>query len=746
MKSKSIMIIGAGLLQTPAIEIAKEMGLKTIVTDYNSNAPGMKIADVPIVMSTKDIEGTVRVAKEYTKRDRIDGVITVGTDASMTVAAVANALGLPGIKFEDAEAATNKIKMRMRFKKYNVPSPDFSECWKLEDAYKFAENHNFPLVIKPSDNMGARGVIEIYNKEELADKFNYSKKYSPSGELIIEEFMDGFELSIDALIFNGEIVITGVADRMIDLEPYFIELGHIMPSNLPKNLQQEAEKVMIKGVKALGINLGAAKGDIKITKNGAMVGEIAARLSGGFMSAYTYPLSTGVNLIKAAIKIAIGETPTKKELEPKLKKVAVEKAIIPQPGYILDIKDVDKAKKIEGIAEIFLRIKPGDIFKTPTSNVEKAGNVIGVAKTRKEALSIVDKALKTIKIEIGASPAISEETIRSNAQKKFKGSCFACPVCDGKLCAGLIPGMGSVGQGNSFKANIKALKDYKIITNVIHNVSDPDMSVELFGYKLKIPIIAAPITGTDINMNDAIDEFEYDRIVVDAFRDMGSIAMVGDGANPEQYLIGINAIKESDGWGIPIFKPRVSQKEVIKRIKESSVSGCVAVGCDVDAASFVTMKIKNQAVGPKSEKELAELVRSTSLPFIVKGIMSVADAVKAFNAGASAIVVSNHGGRVIDDAPGTIDVLPDICKAVKNRGIIFVDGGIRSGRDVFKAIALGADAVLVGRPITIAAVGGGVEGVKFIVNKMVRELRETMILTGSKSLKQISKNCLKFRV
>ncbi len=746
MKSKSIMIIGAGLLQTPAIEIAKEMGLKTIVTDYNSNAPGMKIADVPIVMSTKDIEGTVRVAKEYTKRDRIDGVITVGTDASMTVAAVANALGLPGIKFEDAEAATNKIKMRMRFKKYNVPSPDFSECWKLEDAYKFAENHNFPLVIKPSDNMGARGVIEIYNKEELADKFNYSKKYSPSGELIIEEFMDGFELSIDALIFNGEIVITGVADRMIDLEPYFIELGHIMPSNLPKNLQQEAEKVMIKGVKALGINLGAAKGDIKITKNGAMVGEIAARLSGGFMSAYTYPLSTGVNLIKAAIKIAIGETPTKKELEPKLKKVAVEKAIIPQPGYILDIKDVDKAKKIEGIAEIFLRIKPGDIFKTPTSNVEKAGNVIGVAKTRKEALSIVDKALKTIKIEIGASPAISEGTIRSNAQKKFKGSCFACPVCDGKLCAGLIPGMGSVGQGNSFKANIKALKDYKIITNVIHNVSDPDMSVELFGYKLKIPIIAAPITGTDINMNDAIDEFEYDRIVVDAFRDMGSIAMVGDGANPEQYLIGINAIKESDGWGIPIFKPRVSQKEVIKRIKESSVSGCVAVGCDVDAASFVTMKIKNQAVGPKSEKELAELVRSTSLPFIVKGIMSVADAVKAFNAGASAIVVSNHGGRVIDDAPGTIDVLPDISKAVKNRGIIFVDGGIRSGRDVFKAIALGADAVLVGRPISIAAVGGGVEGVKFIVNKMVRELRETMILTGSKSLKQISKNCLKFRV
>jgi len=297
MKQKRLMIIGAGLLQVPVIEIAKDMGLKTIVTDYNKNAPGMLIADVPIVMSTKDIEGTVRIAKEYAKKEKIDGVITVGTDASMTVAAVANSLGLPGIKFESAECATNKIKMRARLKQFNVLCPDFSECWNLEDAYNFAKNHEFPLVIKPSDNMGARGVIKINNFSEIQKCFEHAKQFSPSGELIIEEFMDGEELSIDALIFDNRIVITGIADRIIDMEPYFIELGHILPSNLTEDKKRDAIKVFKQGIKALGITLGAAKGDIKLTSKGPMIGEIAARLSGGFMSAYTYPYATGVRLL-----------------------------------------------------------------------------------------------------------------------------------------------------------------------------------------------------------------------------------------------------------------------------------------------------------------------------------------------------------------------------------------------------------------------------------------------------------------
>jgi len=175
LSKKNIMIIGAGVLQVPAIQIAHEMGLGTIVTDYNANAYGLKIAHYPIIMSTKDIEGTVRVAREFNNRIKIDGVITVGTDASMTVAAVANALDLPGIKFEVAEAAVNKIKMRRKLKEGKVPQPGFDGAWTYEDAIKIFNTLKKPVVIKPADNMGARGVRKVENETELRDAFELSK-------------------------------------------------------------------------------------------------------------------------------------------------------------------------------------------------------------------------------------------------------------------------------------------------------------------------------------------------------------------------------------------------------------------------------------------------------------------------------------------------------------------------------------------------------------------------------------------
>jgi len=742
-KQQSIMVIGAGLLQVPAIETAKDMGLKAIVTDYNKNAPGMQIADVPIVISTRDIEGTVRSARRYIEKGRIDGVITVGTDASMTVAAVANALNLPGIKFEAAENATNKIKMRSRFKKFNVPSPDFSECWTVEEAFEFAKKHEFPLVIKPSDNMGARGVIRINDFSEIQKCFEHAKQASPSGELIIEEYMDGMELSIDALVFNNKVVITGIADRMIGFDPYFVEMGHIMPSNLPEARQKAAVNVFKKGIKALGITLGSAKGDIKLTTKGPMIGEIAARLSGGFMSAYTYPYSTGINLLKAAIKIALGLSPSASELKPKYKKVSVEKAIIPQAGSIVSISGVDKAKKIPGIKQVFLRVKRNDIIKQPTNNLEKAGNVIGVAKTRKEALKIVDDAINEIKIEVGPVPMVTEKEIFTRAQKLFDGSCLACSICDGVACRGMLPGMGSVGSGQTFINNIEAFKRHQINLSVIHNILEPDLSAKLLGYKINIPVIAAPITGTDINMNDAIDEYEYAEIVVDSFRSKGSFAMVGDGARSDMYLIGLRAIKQAKGWGIPIFKPRLNIDDIIKRIRVAEEYGAIGVGIDIDAVVFKTLKMENQATGPLDMDKLKKMIRRTKIPFILKGIMTKEEALKALDAGAKGIVVSNHGGRVLDSMPASLDVLEEIAGVVKNKMTIFIDGGVRTGLDVFKCLALGADAVLIGRPVTIYAVGGGIEGVKFYMDKIREELRDTMILTGAKNIKSIKRSMLR---
>lgn len=396
---KAVLIIGAGLLQIPAIKRARELGLYTIATDYNPEAPGLDLADDRIIMSTRDVDGTVRKARQYARtRRRIDGVLTVGTDASMTVAAVANALDLPGIKFSNAEAASNKLKMRTRFREHGVPIPAFSESWTVDEALAHFRELACPAVIKPADNMGARGVSLASTEEEVRRAFTFAKAASPSGEVIIEEYMEGPELSIDALVYQGEIHITGIADRIIDAPPYFVETGHIMPSALPAAQLDDAVRVMRAGIKALGITMGAAKGDIKVTPQGAKVGEIAARLSGGFMSAYTYPYATGVDLIGNAVRIALGLAP--QELDPRHDRVAMEGALIPGPGRVRAISGIDRALALPGVRHVFINVAIGDTLVVPRSNVEKAGHVIVEAADREGAIGLVEEARRLIRFEL----------------------------------------------------------------------------------------------------------------------------------------------------------------------------------------------------------------------------------------------------------------------------------------------------------------------------------------------------------
>jgi len=734
-RPKHLLIIGGGVFQVPAIKTAKSMGLKVVVTDYNREAEGMLLADYPIEVSTRNINLTVNTAKQFHRTCPLDGVMTVGTDASQTVAAVADALNLPGIPFEVAERATDKIKMRQVLKEKGVPVPDFRPIWTLEECQQAIQDMPLPLVIKPCDNMGARGVRKIERLDDLISAFREAKEASISGKLILEEFMEGPELSLDALVFEGSIHITGVADRIIERAPYFVEIGHTLPSALPEKQQSRAVAVFKQAIFALGIDIGAAKGDIKITPEGPKIVEIAARLSGGWMSAYTYPLSTGVNLYKAAIQIALGETPT--DLKPKTSLVSAERSLLPPPGKILSIQGVEEARKIKGVKEIILMKEAGDMAEEPRSNLGKVGYVITVGKTREEAIRINDLAREILKIEIGASNDLTWDIIRNNARKKFYIACKACVVCDGLECAGKVPGIGGIGTGSSFTENLTALARYQINLRTIHEVKIPDTSVELFGHKLALPVLAAPITGMETNLAGGMDEREYADAILDGCLECGTLGMVGDGASPKKYLIGLEAIKKRGGLGIPIFKPREYNLDIIKRFKAAEDAGAIAVGIDIDAASFKTMTLKGQAVGPKTIQELQELRSHLKIPFILKGIMNVESALAAIEAGADAIVVSNHGGRVMDHMPGTAEVLPEITNAVSGRIKVLVDGGIREGTDILKMLALGADAVMIGRPVCIAAFGAGQEGVSFYLREKMNELKKAMILTGCSSIGHI---------
>lgn len=735
---RSIIVIGGGSLQLPLIKTAASMGLKTFVFDMSRDAPGMTHAYAPVIMSTRDIDGCVREAKKLRQQSAIHGVITAGTDASRAVAAIAAALDLPGIRYGDAEAASNKVLMRKRLQRHGIPIPAFAPIWSIKDARDAMDELTFPLVLKPAENMGARGVIKISKREEIYAAYKHSKKYSTTGEMILEEYMPGPELSVDALAWGeGKIRITGIADRIIAREPYFIELGHNMPSCLDRVILEEAETVMMNAMRAIGIHTGASKGDLKVTPDGVKVGEIAARLSGGFMSSHTYPMHSGVNILRAAIQIALGQEPD--DLEPNRNLVCIERGILSAPGKILDISGVDEASQVKNIQHVFLSKKPGDILNEATSNIDKVGHVIALADTLHEAEASANEALSKMHVYVDDTFSVNWKEIEERARVKFGESvCWVCKQCDGTNCASGVPGMGGIGKMSSFADNSRALSEWKIIPRYIRDAVSPDCSIEIFGIKLEMPILAAPMTGALTNMRGAITEFDFARILLNASREAGTVAMAGDGASPEKYKTIFQALSDTGGHGIAIFKPRADTDELMRRIKEAEKIPLLAVGMDIDAIQIRTMEMKGLRGEARNFEAIRMIRDSTRLPFVLKGIMSPEDAEECIRAGVDAIIVSNHGGRVLDDMPGTARVLPDIAEAVKGKITILVDGGVRSGQDVFKMLSLGADAVLVGRPLAIAAVGGDQPAVKYLLGRYREELIQCMNLCGTELLKDIN--------
>jgi hypothetical protein len=328
-----------------------------------------------------------------------------------------------------------------------------------------------------------------------------------------------------------------------------------------------------------------------------------------------------------------------------------------------------------------------------------------------------------------------------NAKENLNNSCKVCPVCNGVACAGQVPGMGGKGNASSFKENILALNSYKLNMRTIHSAKDPDISVKLFGKKMSLPVFAAPVSGTTLNMGGKFTEEEYISWVINGCLDAGIYPMVGDTAVDSFLITNLEQLEKCGGKGIAFIKPWKNES-VIEKIKLSEKAGAYAVGMDIDACGLITLALHGKPVMPKTVEEIKEIVNSTNLPFILKGVMTVEDAEFAVEAGVSAIVVSNHGGRVLEETPGVAQVLPEIAERVKGKVTILADGGVRTGVDVLKMIALGADGVLIGRPFVTASFGGEREGVKTYIEKLKGELKSAMVLTGCNSIEKISSKIL----
>jgi biotin carboxylase len=404
----TVFILGAGVMQVPAIRAAKELGWMVVAADANSSAPGARLADRFLPVDLKDREGLAAAARGIREKFGLDGVFTAGTDFSASVAWVARELGLPGIPFDTALKASDKLLMREALAAAGVSSPRYLAAAAADDPAIVAAGLGFPLVVKPADSMGARGCRSARDAAELAAAVDAALPFSHSGRVIVEEYIDGPEFSIDALVDGGEILIRGIADRHIHFAPFFVELGHTMPSAYPTEVIEEVLRVFCLGVRALGIRLGAAKGDMKycLSRGRAVVGEIAARLSGGYMSGWTYPYASGIDVTREALRLCVG-LPLDGEKKDR-GWVSAERAFISLPGKVASIEGCVEAERMPYIKQLFLRVAPGDRVVFPANNVEKCGNVISQAPTREDAVLAAESAARAIFIRLALGESETE--------------------------------------------------------------------------------------------------------------------------------------------------------------------------------------------------------------------------------------------------------------------------------------------------------------------------------------------------
>jgi biotin carboxylase len=402
----TVLILGAGVMQIPAMRIAKELGWRVAAADGNAEAVGACVADIFFHVDLKDLAGLEAAARELSAQGGLGAVFTAGTDFSTSVAYLAGRLGLPGIPFEAAERASNKLVMRAALAAAGVPSPRFlavdSGQLGRGGARGLAEaaGLGLPLVVKPCDSMGARGCMLVRGPEALDGAVADAIRYSRRGQAIVEEYMEGPEFSIDALVEGDEILIRGFADRHIFFAPYFVELGHTMPSACTDEVRDEVLRVFRAGVKALGLRRGAAKGDMKWcpARGTAMVGEIAARLSGGYMSGWTYPYASGIEVTRGALELAAG-LPLR-DGEKDRGWVSAERAFISIPGRVAELYGCREAEGLPYIKNVFYRVAPGDDCVFPLNNVQKCGNAISQAPNRAEAVASAEAAVASILIRL----------------------------------------------------------------------------------------------------------------------------------------------------------------------------------------------------------------------------------------------------------------------------------------------------------------------------------------------------------
>jgi len=378
------MILGAVVMQIPLIQKARDLGLFVIASDKSPTAPGFKFADYALKLDTTNARGHIAFALANRERFNIRGVVA-GADVAVTASMVSEALGLPGIPVEVALRTNNKWLMKQQWLKDGIATPYAEEVSTLSEAMKVVRKLGLPCMVKAIDNAASRGSRRIDSVKELENAFRDACGHSSTGTALIEEYVEGVEQSVEMLVYNGMHLRFGVVDRHFGFEPFPIEVGHTNPSRLAPDLQESLYELTVAAAESLGIDYGPYKADTILTKKGPMVLELPARLSGGFHSQYTTPLSTGLEPQIAAVAMAVGMEIPIGAIKTTRSRVAVCKAVFPKPGRVVKIKGLKEARKLHGVEEIFMMVKEGDVIHEYRNCAHRVCYIIATGSSFEEA-------------------------------------------------------------------------------------------------------------------------------------------------------------------------------------------------------------------------------------------------------------------------------------------------------------------------------------------------------------------------
>lgn len=400
---KTILFIGGGVETVAGVVHAQRMGMHVVVSDANPNAPAALAANDVLTASTYDIEGTIAAARQYQTRRPLDGVICVATDVPMTVASVADALDLPGISLESAGLSIDKLRMKEKFRDDGIPIPWFRSVRSVDELRDAVRERGYPVVSKPVDSRGARGVLLLRPDVDLAWAFSESQRHSPTGRVMVEQFLEGPQVSTESLILDGVAHTPGFADRNYEhldrFAPHIIENGGNLPSALDDATRESVRDLVQRATTSMGVRDGVIKGDIVVHRGKPFVIELATRLSGGYFCTHEIPFNTGVDLLGAAMLVALGGPVPRDILRPRYDRPIVQRYWFPSPGTVTSISGLDRHQGHPEVVYREIRVKVGDTVGPIDSHPARAGVVMTTGRSREEAIALAEEVVSEVKIE-----------------------------------------------------------------------------------------------------------------------------------------------------------------------------------------------------------------------------------------------------------------------------------------------------------------------------------------------------------